>query len=399
MHQLPSIFTLAVHAGERQPKPDFQPLSTPIHPAVAYEYDSAAVQETVLGQQRQGYVYRRYGNPTVQAFEAAVAALEGGEAAYATASGMAAVHAALLATGIRQGDHIVAAQDCYGATYTLIEQLLGRLGVQSHFADFRNLQALDNLVQAVQPRLLICETISNPLLRLVDVAAVAEIAHRVDASFIVDSTFTTPYLMQPLTMGADFVVHSATKYLGGHDDILAGVVICNAAKRIELFALEKQLGANLSPFDAWLGLRGLKTLPLRMQQHCRNALSVATWLSEQPQVSRVHYPGLSQHPQFSLGQTLFGEHGFGGMLSFELTDADQTTVFQFFDRLRLIRPATTLGDVYSLITHPATSSHRALTPTQRQNLGLGDNLVRLSVGIEAADDIITDLARALSPRT
>ena len=390
-----SIFTQAVHAGERMPQPDFQPVSTPIYPAVAYYYDSMETMDAIFGNERSGYVYRRYGNPTVDALEKALATLENGAAAYATGSGMAAVHGALLAAGAKSGSHILASQDCYGATYFLTGSLLTQMGVKTTFADFTDLDALRATITSTKPDVVICETVSNPLLKVADIATIATMCHRVGARLIVDSTFSTPYLCRPLDLGADYVVHAATKYIGGHDDVLAGVIITSAENRQAVFEIEKNIGANISPFDAWLALRGLKTLPLRMKQHCENALAIAQWLNAFPLIQKVNYPGLESHPQHQLCRQLYQDRGFGGMLSFEIADSNRETAFRFMQQLKLIQPATTLGDVYSLALHPATTSHRAMTPTERQEVGISDGLVRLSVGIEDADDIRADLEQAL----
>jgi cystathionine beta-lyase/cystathionine gamma-synthase len=221
------------------------------------------------------------------------------------------------------------------------------------------------------------------------------IAHRYGAQFLIDSTFASPYLCNPLQHGADMVIHSATKFIAGHGDVMAGVVITCAEKRRELFELTKLVGSVLGPFEAWLALRGLKTLSLRMRQQCANAMRVAEWLTGHPRVARVYYPGLAEHPQHRLARQLFGERGFGGVLSFEIADADQAAVFSFMEALELCLPATTLGDVYTLVLHPATSSHRTLSATERAQVGIGAGLVRLSAGIEAAEDIVADLAQAL----
>jgi cystathionine beta-lyase/cystathionine gamma-synthase len=213
---------------------------------------------------------------------------------------------------------------------------------------------------------------------------------------LIDHTFASPYLCAPLTYGADFVIHSATKFIAGHGDVMAGVVITSAENRRELFELNKLVGGVLGPFEAWLALRGLKTLPLRMRQHCANAQRVADWLEGHPKIARVHYPGLASHPQHKLATRLFGERGFGGVLSFEIAGADQAASFRFMEALELCLPATTLGDVYTLVLHPATSSHRNLPDEERMRIGISDGLVRLSVGIEDVNDIIGDLEQALT---
>lgn len=390
-----SIFTQAVHAGERQHAPREIPVTTPIYHSVGYLEPSAAAMDKVFAGEEHGYVYRRYESPTVDAFERAMAALEGGEAAFAVASGMAAIHAALLGAGVRAGQHVVAAADCYGATYSLLSTLFAEQGVTVHFVDVTDLEEVTLSVDTYRPAALLVETVSNPLLKLARVAALAERAHAAGAALIVDNTFPTPYLCRPLLLGADYSVHSASKYIGGHGDVLAGVVVTSAANRQRLFTLEKLIGGVLAPEVAWLALRGLKTLPLRMERHCQNALVVARWLAEHPAVARVNYPGLSTHPQHVYAADLFGSRGFGGMISFEFRHATQAAAFRFLDALQLILPATTLGDVYSLALYPVMASHRAVPPAERARLGIGDGLMRLSIGIEDVDDILADLDHAL----
>jgi len=392
----PRLATRAVHAGTRSPQPDFTPTVVPIHPSVTYYYERMEDLDGVFAGTREGYVYTRYGNPTVTALEEAVAALEEGETALAFASGMAAIHAALLATGARAGSAIVAAQDVYGATYALLDGLLRSQGVTVRFVDVADLEAVEAACAELVPVALLVETISNPLLKVADLPALAGIAHQRGAALLVDNTFATPCLVQPLSLGADAVVHSATKYLGGHGDALGGIVVTSAARRARLFEVLKVSGANLGPQEAWLVLRGMKTLPLRMHQHCENGLAVARWLEAHSRVSRVFYPGLPSHPQHALAERLFQEQGYGGMVSFDLDGAGKREVFRFFESLRLCLPATTLGDVVTLALYPAHSSHRALSPQERARIGIGDGLVRLSVGIEAIEDILGDLEQALN---
>ena len=390
-----SIFTQAVHGGERGPRPDFTPVSTPISHSVGYLYDEMADLDAVFAGERAGYVYTRYGSPTVTAFEQAMAVLEDADDAVAFSSGMAAIHAALLGAGVRAGSTVVSAADVYGATYSLLEKGLGPLGVKVRFVNITDVDQVQRVVSEEQPAAVLCEIISNPLLKVADVPALADIARAAGAALIVDNTFATPYLFRPLEHGADYVVHSATKYLGGHGDVMAGVVACGAARAQELRERQKLLGANLGPQEAWLALRGLKTLPLRMRQHCANAQVVASWLVTQPAVVHVNYPGLTGHAQHGLAARLFSGRGYGGMVSFDVRNATQSDVFRFMEALELVLPATTLGDVYSLTLYPAHSSHRYVTPEVRAALGIGDGLVRLSVGIEEAEDIIGDLAQAL----
>ncbi|MBK6430024.1 PLP-dependent aspartate aminotransferase family protein [Candidatus Amarolinea dominans] len=394
-----SLFTRAVHAGERLPAPDYTPTTTPIHPAVTYLYDAMEDLDAVLGRARDGFVYRRYGNPTTHAFEVALADLENADVALTYASGMAAMVAALLAAGVQAGARVVAARDCYGATYTLLDRLLKEQGVTTHFVDVTNLDEVAAVLRATAPTVLVCETISNPLLKVANVPALVNLAHAAGAMVIVDSTFTTPYLLRPLEHGADFVVHSVTKYIGGHDDVLGGAVVTGRVHEARLTDQLKMLGANFSPFEAWLALRGLKTLPLRMRQHCASALQVAAWLGAHPRVAQVNYPGLPGHPQHAVAAQLLqapdGQSAYGGMVSFVIRDAGQAQVRRFLERARLLLTGTSLGDVYSLLLYPVMASHRALTPAQRALVGIGEGLVRLSVGIEEPADIIADLAQAL----
>jgi cystathionine beta-lyase/cystathionine gamma-synthase len=349
----------------------------------------------VFGGERAGYVYPRYGSPTVSAFERAIATLEGAEDAVAFASGMGAIHAALMGAGLRAGTAVVAAADVYGATYALLERMFTTLGVRVRFVDITDPGQVAKAITQEEPVTLLCEIVSNPLMKVADVPALADMAHAAGATLIVDSSFASPYLFCPLQHGADYAVHSATKYLGGHGDIMAGVVACAAERGQDLRERQKLLGANLGPQDAWLALRGLKTLPLRMRQHCANAQTVAEWLVDHPAVARVNYPGLPDHMQHAVAARLFGGRGYGGMMSFDLRDAGRAEVFRFMEALELVLPATTLGDVYSLTLYPAHSSHRQVSPQVRAAIGIGDGLVRLSVGIEDPDDIISDLAQAL----
>jgi cystathionine beta-lyase/cystathionine gamma-synthase len=388
--------TRAVHAGERAPHPDYTPVVSPIHPTVGYLYDSLDDLDAIFATTREGYVYPRYGSPTVAAFEAVMAELEEGEAAHAFASGMGAIHAALLAAGVRSGTAVVAALDLYGATYTLLNRLFAELGAATRFVDVADLAGVEAVLAETRPVALVAETISNPLLKVADLPALADLAHRHGAQLLVDNTFASPYLCTPLSYGVDFVIHSATKFIGGHGDVMAGVVVTSGENRRELYELNKLVGGVLGPFEAWLAMRGVKTLPLRVRQQCANAARIAEWLAGHPQIARVNYPGLPDHPQHDLAHQLFGERGFGGVLSFEIAGADQAAGFRFMEALKLCLPATTLGDIYTLVLHPATSSHRSLSAEARARVGIGDGLLRLSAGIEDAADVIADLEQALA---
>lgn len=390
-----SFQTRAVHAGERIPPADFRPVTTPIWNTVGYLYESMDDLDAVFDHKKPGQVYLRYSNPTVEAFENAVANLENAEAAQAYGSGMAAIHAALLGAGARAGTSIVAALDVYGATFTLLRDLSASMNVTVRMVDVNDHDEVGFALRETGATILYLESISNPLLKVADIPALAELAHQHSASLLVDNTFASPYLFNPIEHGADYVIHSATKYLSGHGDVLAGVIATSTANKNKLFELNKLIGSVLGPFEAWLALRGLKTLPLRMKQQCHNALLVAEWLRTHSRIKTIHYPGLADHPQHSLANQLFGGKGFGGVISFEIDGADKNMVFNFMESLSICLPATTLGDIYSLVLHPMTSSHRGLTTEERARVGIPDGLVRLSTGIESAEDIIADLESAL----
>jgi cystathionine gamma-synthase/methionine-gamma-lyase len=396
MAKYKSIFTRAVHAGERGPKPDFKPVSTPIYNSVGYLYEDLKDLDAVFGNERPGYVYARYGSPTNSALEEVLADLEEGEEALTFGSGMAAVYAALMAAGVKAGTSLLSAFDVYGATYAICARLLPDWGVKTKFVDVTDLGEVQRVLAELKPAAIILETISNPLMKVADIPAITKLAHRAGAKVIVDNTFATPVLYQPLKHGVDFCVHSTTKYIGGHGDVLGGAIVSSKANRKILHEIIKMTGGNLGPAEAWLTLRGIKTLPLRMRQHCTNAMEVAKRLQGHPQISKVNYPGLVDHPQHELAMKLFPEGLFGGMISFEIKSAGKKEVFRFMESLDLVLPATTLGDVYSLTLYPAMSSHRALTPEERKKGGISDGLVRLSVGIEEVEEIIGDLEQALA---
>jgi len=381
----------AVHAGERAPRPDFTPTSTPIYLSNSYSYDDTETLETAFQNERASYVYGRHGNPSVRALELAIASLERADQALAVASGMAALHIAIL-NEVQAGSKIVASADLYGATSALLTNLFATLGVKTVFTDVFDLDSLRRIVAEVKPRVVLVETISNPLLRVADIAALAEIARANRARLVVDNSFASPYLVNPLHLGAHTVVHSTTKYLSGHGDVTGGAVASDEARIDEMCELNKLSGAILGPFEAWLTLRGIKTLSLRMKQQSANAQAIAEWLQRHPRVSNVNYPGLCTPGPL---EKQFNNVARGGMVSFDIRDAGRREVFVFLEAVKLVRSAITLGDVYTLALYPAMSSHRALTPEQRAGAGIGDGLVRLSVGIEDVEDLIGDLEQAL----
>jgi cystathionine gamma-synthase/methionine-gamma-lyase len=387
--------TQAVHAGEHAPAPDFHPVTTPIYTAVAYHYDQTEDLDAIFAGTRPGPVYQRYGSPTVTAFERAVALLEGGEAALAFGSGMAAIHAALLGSGVRAGTTAVVARDVYGATYAMFDKLLRAQGVTTRFVDVTDLAQVHAACTELKPTVVVAETVSNPLLKVADLPALAQVAHAHGATLLVDNTFATPVLCRPLEKGADVVIHSATKYIGGHGDALGGVVVADRERITAMHDVLKMTGGNLGPMEAWLLLRGIKTMPLRVRQQCANALQVANGLALLPKIGPVIYPGRHTHLQHQTATRLFGGQGYGAMVAFELRNAGRAEVFRFFEALQLVQPATSLGDIYTLALYPAHSSHRALSPEQRAEVGIGEGLVRLSVGIEDSQDILGDIKQAL----
>ncbi len=393
----PGFGTRAVHSGggHETPAGDFRPSVFPIYAASAFYYPTQADLDAVFAGEKAGFVYTRNANPTVAALERAVADLEGGSAAVAFGSGMAAVHAALLALELAPGDRLLVARDLYGATRDLLLTFFGPMGVQLRFADLTDLETAGALLAADRPKGLFFEVVTNPVLRVLDVPALVRLGHACGARVVVDATFVTPYVYRPLTAGADLVVHSATKYFAGHGDVMGGVVVTGPEFEPALRTIVRLVGSVLGPFEAWLILRGIRTLHLRLERHCANAARVAEWLAVHPKVGRVYYPGRPDHPDHAVARRLFGDR-FGGMVAFELRDGTRDRAMRFIDSLRLCRPAPTLGDVFSEVLYPPISSHRYLSPAERQALGITDGLVRLSVGIEDPEDIIADLEQALA---
>jgi cystathionine beta-lyase/cystathionine gamma-synthase len=391
------ITTKLVHAGERLPPPVGLPVSTPIYATATFTYDSMAEVDRVFSGETAGYIYTRYGNPTTAALEEAIRTLEGGVAACAYATGMAALHAAVFACELSPGSTVLASQDLYGATTDLLYTVFGSFGVKTVTADFSRPEALREKARAVAPRVLVAETISNPLLKVCDIEACADVAREVGARFIVDNTFASPYLCRPLRHGADMVVHSATKYLGGHADVMGGLVVTrDEADRAALVGVMKLAGGVLGVWEAHEVLRGLKTLAVRLDRQCDNARRLAERLAEHPRISRVHYPGLNPSPEAQevTGRVLRAPHA-GALVSIELAEDTIEAAFRFMDALRLCVRSTSLGDVFTGVLHPATASHREVAPARRRQLGIGDGLVRISVGIEDAHDIIADVEQAL----
>lgn len=389
-----SIFTTSVHSG-RSPWRGGRPSAPSIVPASGFSHDTMEELDAGLGDDRAGYVYARQNAPTQEAFEAAMAALESGHDAVSFSSGMAALHGAIACAGAKAGATFLAAEETYGTTKTLLNSMAANAGLVVRYVRIGDLEAVESALAEVRPAALVFEILSNPLVRVADAAALIALARSYSAKTIVDSTFTTPYLVRPLTLGADFVAHSATKYIGGHGDVLAGIVVSSAENCAGLRAHRNLIGSNLSPFEAWLCLRGLRTLPLRMRQQCENALTLARWLSDHPNVARVYYSGLEGDPDHALAARLFRPGAFGAMLALDIQLAGRSEAFAVMQRLRLAERVPTLGDVTTLVSYPAHASHRSLTPTARAALGIGVGCLRVSVGIEDVSDLIADFAQAL----
>jgi cystathionine beta-lyase/cystathionine gamma-synthase len=374
--------------------PGISPKTTPIYQTSVFTFDDLNDLELYFEQPGQQYMYTRYGNPNSDELAEEVNKLEGGAGAVATSSGMSAILTAVL-TYCQSGDHLLCAEEIYGGSAALLSQELTRMGITVTYVPSDTLYTLDAFVQE-NTKLLLAETMSNPLLQVVDLKRLAEETKRAGIKLVVDNTFATPVITKPLSLGADIVIHSVTKYLSGHSDVTAGVVIAATPEDGERSKqIMRTYGLNLSPFESWLATRGLKTLKLRMRQHCSNAMAIAAFLQQHPKVSQVWYPGLAQHPQHSLAQEQ-GRGMFGGMLSFKLHNDELETVNAFMQGLQHIPFAPSLAGVSTSISHPLSTSHRSLSPEQQQKLGITLGVIRLSVGIEDTDELLADLGQALT---
>ena len=381
--------TLAVRAGQVRGHEGEH--AEAIYTTSSFAFASAAEAAARFSGAEPGNIYSRFTNPTVRTFQDRLAALEGGEACVATSSGMAAILSACMAL-LQHGDHVVCSRSVFGSTVSLFDRYLKRFGIEIDFVSQVDLSAWQ---AAVKPntRLFFLETPSNPLTELADVAALAELAHANGALLAVDNCFCTPALQRPLALGADLVIHSATKYLDGQGRCVGGAVVGDA-ERVgkEVFGFLRTAGPSMSPFNAWVFLKGLETLSLRMRAHCENAQRLAEWLDAQPQVERVYYPGLADHPQHELARRQ--QDGFGGVVSFEVRGG-QEAAWRVIDATRMISITANLGDAKTTITHPATTTHGRISAEQRAEAGIGDGLLRVSVGLEAVGDVIADLAHGL----
>jgi methionine-gamma-lyase len=385
--------TKQIHAGKHENTAGA--LTAPIYQTSTFEFASVEEGGRRFAGQEDGFIYTRLSNPTVNVAEEKVAALEGGEAALALAAGMGAI-SAVLWTCVQGGDEIVASDTLYGCTFSLMNHGLTRFGVTTHFVDLND---LENLKTALTPKtkVVYLETPCNPTMKVVDIAEVARISHdyNPEIKVIVDNTFASPYLQQPLKLGADVVVHSATKYLNGHGDVIAGFIVGKAdfIGEVRVFGLKDMTGAVMSPFDAFLIARGLKTLDIRMEKHCANAMKVARYLHDHPAVAKVYYPGLEDFDGYEIAKKQMRLPG--GMLSIELK-ADRETSAAALNKLKLCTIAVSLGDAETLVEHPATMTHSTYTAEELAASGISEGLVRISIGLEDADDIIADFEQAFA---
>lgn len=386
------IQTTTVHAGAKMPQSATLPKVAPIFASSVWSFDRLKLIDDIYENREQGYVYSRISNPTVTQLEQALISLDGGEAAAAYSSGMAAISIALLAE-LRQGDHIVAHPVLYGGSYALLKNEFAKMGIETTFADFTDLDSVKQAIN-VNTKVLYIETICNPLMEVVDIPAIVRIARQAKVKVYVDNTFATPLLCRPLEYGADVVVYSATKYLNGHSDVTAGAIVSSNEFMSKVRAVGTIYGPTLSPFDAWLVLRGLKTLALRMERHSANALSLAKFLASHPKVNTVNYPGLESSPTFTVANKLL-QNGYGGMLSFTVLGGLQGAQ-KIIDSLRMTELVPSLAGVATTTSHPGKTSHRAIPAAEREQYGVGDGLIRVSVGIEHIDDIIADFSQALA---
>ncbi|PTL90711.1 O-succinylhomoserine sulfhydrylase [Halomonas litopenaei] len=383
-----NLETLAIRAGHDRTQE--QEHSEPIFPTSSFVYGSAAEAARKFSGDEPGNVYSRFTNPTVRTFERRLAAMEGGERCVATSSGMAAILSTALAL-LQAGDEIVASRSLFGSTVSLFDKYLGKFGITTRYVELSDLDAWE-VAMTPATRLLFAETPSNPLSEVVDIAALAELAHRHDALLAIDNCFLTPALQRPLSLGADLVIHSATKYLDGQGRAIGGAVVGRDKELEEVFGVVRTCGPCLSPFNAWIFTKGLETLNLRMKAHAASALELARWLDAHPAVEKVHYSGLESHPQHQVASRQ--QQGFGAVVGVEVKGGREQA-WSVVDATRMLSITGNLGDAKTTITHPATTTHGRLSDEQKATAGISENLLRIAVGLENLDDIKADLARGL----
>jgi cystathionine gamma-synthase/methionine-gamma-lyase len=388
--------TQVVHAGDRKrERPTAIPSTTPIHLATTYFYETAEQLDRVFGHEEEGPSYARYDSPTNSALEELTTALENGHGSLATCSGMTALQMAFQAALLDRPHSIVSSSSIYGATVKLLDQVMAPFDVNVKYVDMCDLAAVEKAIAVEKPGCVFLESISNPLLRVADIPQIAAMTHAAGAALVVDNTFACPMLMRPLDLGANIVVHSATKYLAGHGDVLGGIIVSDQENHENVRMLSRIAGGTLGPFESYLTMRGIKTLALRYERQCENARKLAVCLAAHSAVERIYYCADPQHPDAVTIAKLFAPSLFGAILAFEIKDADKAAVLRFMTRLKMIVPGTSLGDVHTLLLYPAMASHRDTAPKMRERMGIRENLVRVAAGIEAVEDIYADLDSAL----
>lgn len=365
--------------------------SEAIFPTSSFVFNNAAQAAARFSEKEKGNIYSRFTNPTVRNFEERLATLEGGERCIATSAGMGAILSLCLGI-LKAGDHIVASKNIFGTTVTLFNTILGKFGIRTSFVELTDFDQWEAAIKSQRTRLLFLETPSNPLTELADIRALANLAHQHQALLAVDNCFCTPALQKPLALGADIVIHSATKYLDGQGRCVGGAVVGSQDLIKEVYAILRSGGTTMSPFNAWVFLKGLETLSLRMKAHCDNALQLALWLEQQPLIEKIYYPGLPSHPQHELAKRQ--QTGFGGLVSFVIKGGREKA-WQLIDSTKLMSITANLGDVKTTITHPATTTHGRLTDEQRQAANISEGLIRISVGLENIQDLQADLVQGL----
>lgn len=381
--------TLAIRSGQRRSSELEH--NEAIFTTSSFVFENAAQAAARFAGDEPGNIYSRFTNPTTQAFERRLAAMEGGEACIATASGMAAITSLCIAM-LRAGDHIVSSRSIFGTTTTLFDKYLPRFGIETSFVDLTDLEDWKQSVRA-NTRLLFLETPSNPLSEIADIRQLADLAHENNCMLVVDNCFCTPALQRPLELGADIIVHSATKYLDGQGRIVGGAIVGpNPLVNEDIFGVIRSTGPSMSPFNAWVALKGLETLNLRMNAHSQNAIQLARFLEQHPRVERVFHPGLETHPQYELAKSQ--QYGFGGVVSFVVAGGRESA-WKIIDSTELLSITANLGDVKTTITHPATTTHGRVSDELKARTGIGEGLIRIAVGLESIEDIIADLARGL----
>jgi len=381
--------TKATHASDRLAEVVEQPLSVPIWQASDYAYESASHYADVINEKRPGEVYGRYGGPTVKVLAKLLADLEGAEDGWVFSSGMGAIHAVMMHVA-GAGDRIVAAQTLYGGTFGLFTEGAARAGIEVAFADATDAAAVETAVGDGAAAVFV-ETVPNPTFEVTDIEGIASLCRGRGIPLVADNTVPTPALMNPIALGADIVVHSTSKYIGGHHDLMGGAVVADKGRTDDIRHLAIRYGTTASALESWLVLRGVATLGVRMERHCVNALTIAGMLQEHPNVRRVIYPGLASHPQHDRALKLL--RAFGGMVAADF--GSETAAFEFMDGVKVARVGSSFGGVRTELTHPATTSHRQFSPADRQRAGIADGLVRISVGIEEIEDLVADFEQAL----